>query len=240
MLVDYEYWFYGYQTLLHIKPDIISWRKELEEKYDIMDLMVFADFSPKNINMELQKIRNVTNTIIETQNTDFNRKKDMTDFIILDYLYQSAAERQGIDTYILFSGDGHFHSVVKYLIQKKHTEVVVYGVKESISNQLQSVATSVVEMPATSDVIAGCYRLIIENMNYVSQRPNIIPTFNGTVEAIAAKHKLSQEHLRVAMREMMDQGYLYQKLYRVAFNKQVKIIAANWELLIKDGLWKVE
>ena len=98
VFVDYEYWFYSYQTMFDMRPSPVLWRKEIEKNYNISDIMVFGDFSHEAINQELCKIREITNTIIETQNTDARRKKDMTDFIMLDYIYQTAAERPEIET----------------------------------------------------------------------------------------------------------------------------------------------
>lgn len=39
---------------------------ELEKQFDIEDIMIFADFSSPGIGEELAKLRNITNTIIET------------------------------------------------------------------------------------------------------------------------------------------------------------------------------
>ena len=82
-MVDFEHWFYSLKKLYHLKPDIVSWKKQLEEKYDIQDFMVFGDFSYPEIKAELPKIRRVTNTIIETEQSIGESKKDMTDFIML-------------------------------------------------------------------------------------------------------------------------------------------------------------
>ena len=51
---------------------------------------------------------------------------------------------------------------------------------------------------------------------------------------------LDVDLVRISLLEMMDKNYIYQKDYRVDFNRKVKIIAANWELLAKDGLWSYE
>ena len=91
-----------------IKPCPMIWRKKLEEKYELSDIMVFGDFTQKEISEELRKLRSITNTIIETSNVFLECKKDMTDFIMLDYIYQSVEARKDVDTYILFTGDGHF------------------------------------------------------------------------------------------------------------------------------------
>ena len=86
--VDYEHWYYSIQKNFGLKPEPVSWRRKLEEQYDLEDVMVFADFGHKGIDGELTKLRNMTNTIIETQQTFSRYKKDMTDFIMLDYIYQ--------------------------------------------------------------------------------------------------------------------------------------------------------
>ena len=75
----------------------------------------------------LNSVRAMTNTVISTQQSSPHHKKDMTDFIMLDYIYQVSAERSDVGTYILFTGDGHFQSVVKYLTQKMGKRVIVYG-----------------------------------------------------------------------------------------------------------------
>ena len=86
--IDYEHWFYSYRNLFHMTPDLVSWRKELEQKYTLEDVMVFADFSMRPIADSLNSVRAMTNTVISTQQSAPHHKKDMTDFIMLDYIYQ--------------------------------------------------------------------------------------------------------------------------------------------------------
>ena len=40
--------------------------------------------------------------------------KDYTDFIILDNIYQKALSSSDVNLFIIFSGDGHFSSVVAF------------------------------------------------------------------------------------------------------------------------------
>ena len=52
--------------------------EELDEKYTILDIMVFAEFSnDQRLNNQITPLRNITNTIIETYQQTKNRKKDM-------------------------------------------------------------------------------------------------------------------------------------------------------------------
>lgn len=238
--VDYEYWYYSYQNLYGLKPGVAAWRRELAEKCTLDDMMIFADFSSKGINGELQKLRTVTNTIIETQNTFNGHKKDMTDFIMLDYVYQTAALRPEIGVYVLFTGDGHFQSVTKYLAQRLGKEVVIYGVKDSFSKQLKDVATQCYELPKQEELLNTYYHMIVENMSYVSSRPEIIPTFLGTVQAVCRKNNAPEDLVRAALQQMLDTGLLLKKERRVDFNRKVRIVAPDWAALERAGLWNRE
>ena len=125
VFVDYEYWFYSYKNKYNLRPDTAAWRAELEKQFDIEDIMIFADFSSPGIGEELAKLRNITNTIIETGTATQYRKKDMTDFVMLDYIYQNVTSRNDVGTYIIFTGDGHFQSVVKYLVHHALDAIIV-------------------------------------------------------------------------------------------------------------------
>ena len=234
--VDFEHWYYSYQQFYHISPKISEWRKQLDEKYQLEDVMVFANFSDGEIREDLAKIRTVTNSIIETQQVT-KIEKEMTDFIMLDYIYQHVNEHPDTEVYILFTGDAHFQSAVKYLMQKKNKTVVVYGVKNAFSSQLKAVASEAVELPASDDVIRSLYPLIVENMAYVSSRFDIVPTFSATARKISEQHSISEEIVKAALNDMKRKGYLYTRKQRVSFNQFVPVLAANWDILAQAGLW---
>ena len=160
----------------------------------------------------------------------------MTDFIMLDYLYQTAVKSRHIDTYILFTGDGHFQPVTKYLIQQRKKEVVIYGVRSAFSSLLKASASKCIEYPHSEEMTHRYYDMIIRNFDYISDK-NINPTFLKTVEAVAERNQVSQDSVRSALQEMMSKGYVYQREVPIDFNRKIKIICANWERLIEDGLW---
>lgn len=239
VFVDYEYWYHSYKKQYQLIPNLSKFREMLIQKneFQISDIMVFADFSNDNLKNELPSLRSATNTIIETGNTYFGTKKDLTDFVMLDYIYQCSIARKDIDIYIIFTGDGHFQSVVKYLTQKKDLCVFVYAVEGTLSKQLQAVATDIVLLPTTEEITQRCYKAIIENMEYVSTHPPIIPTFLSTVNTISQRYGIPSEIVHASLKSMIDNGYIYQKLYRIKFNQNVKIIAADWEKLREDKLY---
>lgn len=232
--IDYEYCFYSYMDTHKIKPCPMIWKKKLEEEYELCDIMVFGDFAQKEIGEELRKLRSITNTIIETSNIFMERKKDMTDFIMLDYIYQSVEARKDIDTYILFTGDGHFQSVVKYLRQKKK-KVIVCGVRETMSSQLRSVASEMVELPIEEERYVSYFKLIASNMSYVEQFPKIVPTFMRTVENVARKNNLPEELVTDMLRRMIQKGYITKKIKKLS-NGDVRVLEACWDKMIEDGI----
>lgn len=237
VFIDYEHWYYSYQKLYGLKPDPVQWRQGLDTGIYIEDIMVFADFSHKGIQEEIGKLRSLTNTIIETQQAFSHYKKDMTDFIMLDYIYRYVIDHPGVSTYILVTGDGHFQSVVKYLLHKQEKRVIIYGVKDAFSNQLKHTGAECIQMPADGDVLKEYYKFIVQNLSYVAEKPNIIPTFMGTVNAVSARYSVPEELVHAALNEMMNKKLVYQMEQKVAFNKKVNVIKANWDKLVECGLW---
>ena len=61
VFVDFEHWFISLDKLYHIKPKIKDWRDELAKKYELNDIIFFADFSNPSLRGEIQKIREITN-----------------------------------------------------------------------------------------------------------------------------------------------------------------------------------
>ena len=165
--------------------------------------MIFADFSSPGIGEELAKLRNITNTIIETGTATQYRKKDMTDFVMLDYIYQNVTSRNDVGTYIIFTGDGHFQSVVKYLVQKRHKKVVVYGVTDTFSKRLQGVASDIRLLPDEEELNNSYMRMIVRNLAHVEAKANIIPTFWGTIEAVSKRNNVPDDRVKATLLRMM-------------------------------------
>ena len=238
VFVDYEYWFYSYQTIFGIKPSPISFRKDLEKKYNISDIMVFGDFSRGPITGELAKIREITNAIIETQNTDSHRTKDMTDFIMLDYIYQTAADRKDIKTYVIFTGDGHFHSVAKYLSHKLKKKVVIYGVRGSVSKSLKSATEDVTELPGRYELSRDIVDAIVSNFEYVERHEEIVPTFKTTVTAVSRKSGIPEKDIQDVLRCLMEDGMVKETATKLASGNTVNVLSMDKNALTEAELIK--
>ena len=85
--VDFEHWYISMENIHRTRPDIKAWHNELMKSYDVRNVVFFADFSNIKLKNEIANIRQITNSIIDTQNSG-HYKKDYTDFIMLDYIYQ--------------------------------------------------------------------------------------------------------------------------------------------------------
>ena len=146
--VDYEHWYISMYRMYSRKPDIRQWRSAVSELYDVHDILFFGDFSNPSLRAEISKIREVSSSIIETQNASSYHKKDYTDFIMLDHIYQRAITYgDNTDVFIIFSGDGHFSSAASFLVNRCGKTVAVYGIRDCLSTQLKNTASVTVEWP---------------------------------------------------------------------------------------------
>lgn len=242
--VDYEHWYISLEKLHHQKPDIKAWFNDISTKYDVKDIIFFADFSNTAIRLEIPKIREISSNIIETQNASVHHKKDYTDFIMLDHIYQKAVESHNIDTFIIFSGDGHFSSAVSFLVTRRKKEVIVYGVKDAMSAQIKNCASRSYEIPYRDEELYSCYNAIISSLKSLTDKNSkkkkekkSYPTFWATVEAVSRKNKIDKGYVTKVLRDLMEKGYVYQRSAKVSAVKTIKVLNVNWDKAKADGVW---
>ncbi|MBR4435212.1 MAG: NYN domain-containing protein [Clostridia bacterium] len=237
--VDYEYWFYSYMNKYSMRPDPSAWRQELEKQFKLIDIMIFADFNSPNIGEELAGLRSITNTIIETGTATQVRKKDMTDFVMLDYIYQSVGDRSDVGTYIIFTGDGHFQSVIKYLSQKCGKNVVVYGVESTFSKRLQAVSSNTVLLPGKEELDGFYSKMIIKHFARLNNKRNIIPTFWDTVEAVSKYNNVSRDAVKSSLLKLIASEYINQKEIKTG-KENVRILAPDWDKMRRDKFYDLQ
>lgn len=238
IFVDYEHWFISFEKLYQKKPDIKAFRDELAQSYEIVDISFFADFSHPSLRAEISRIRAVTGSIIETQNASSHYKKDFTDFIMLDHIYQEALMRSNIDTFIIFSGDGHFSSVVSFLKTKCRKEVGIYGVKGAISQTLRNAADWAIEVSGVDQEFLERAKMILGNLKALQDargKKKVRITFWATAEAVAKSYGVDKNEIADALRKLLEKGYLSQRYIRSG-TKSVKVIDIDWDKCKKDGL----
>lgn len=237
--VDFEHWYISLERMYSVKPDVKAWAEELRESYDVEEIVIFADFSNPGLRGELEKIRNVTNMVIDTKNQSEHYKKDFTDFIMLDYIYQRAMTKKNIDTFIIFTGDGHFTSVVRFIINQCRRKVGIYGVTGATSSQLKSSASWCRELPSDSEIYKTYYKFIVDNFNYLTVHREFIK--NGSpekiTERVSKQNRVDRRSIKSALDQMIRDGYVYKTTATDEKGKKLQILKPNWELLRRDGLW---
>ena len=238
--VDFEHWYISLERMYSVKPDVKAWAEELRKNYDVEEIAIFADFSNTGLRGELEKIRNVTNIIIDTKNQSEHYKKDFTEFIMLDYIYQRAMTKKNIDTFIIFTGDGHFTSVVRFIINQCRRKVGIYGVTGATSSQLKASASWCCELPSDSEIYKTYYKLIVDNFNYLTVHREFIK--NGSpekiTERVSRQNKIDRRSVKSALEQMIRDGYVYKTTVPDEKGKKVQILKPNWDLLRRDGLWQ--
>ena len=237
--VDYEHWYISMNKLYNMKPNIQGWIKEMNEKYDVKEVTFFADFSNLSLSNEIPRIREVTNNIIQTTNAGAHYKKDFTDFIMLDHIYQRAMSADDVDTFIIFSGDGHFSSVVSCLKNKCRKDVGIYGIKDAFSTQLKNTASWYTELPNENEAFAPYYQMILNNLKNLENKRyrNAKPTYARTVEVVSEFNSVSPEKVKQGLDSLINKGYILKEDIRVD-SKKVTTLKARWHLLIKDNIWQ--
>lgn len=237
--VDYEHWYISLERQYSVKPDVKGWAADLKEKYEVDEIAIFADFSNPGLRGELEKIRDVTNMIIDTKNQSEHYKKDFTDFIMLDYIYQRAMTRKDIDTFIIFTGDGHFNSVVRFIINQCRKKVGIYGITNATSSQLKASASWSRELPSDSEIYRTYYKLIVDNFNYLTVHREFTEngTFEKVVERVSKSGRVDKKSITDALNRMIEEGYVYKAVSLDDKGKKVQILKPNWELLSRDRLW---
>lgn len=235
--IDYEYWLFSLRNGFHMFPDVPAWAASLHESYAMTEFRFFGDFTQEIMAKDINKIRQVSNLIIETKNGDSHLKKDFTDFIMLDSIYQCAIYAD-VDVFVLFTGDGHFISVASFLKNRLRKKVVVYGIRDSFSSVLKETASEWHEIPSDQNILSNCYKLILESIAYLESHARTArPSFRGTVQSVAERNEINEDIVTAALRRLMEKGYITQKVERISFNQQIRVLCVDWEKAARDGLW---
>ena len=223
--VDYEHWYISLKNNYGLQPNIKAWFEDLNSKFNLTEVNFFADFSHKSLADEIGRIRLFSNKIIDTRSPN-GVKKDFTDFIILDNMYQKALSSDDIEVFILFSGDGHFGSVTSFLKNFYHKQVVIYGVNGSFSKQLKETANVFYTLPTEADINESFYKSIFDYLK-TSPRPN----YNEAIETAAKKNRgnASKQKIASAMKTLMENDVISERAIANSKGKKQKMLFVDWE-----------
>lgn len=238
--VDYEYWYVALDRHYHTRPDLAAWKAELCEKYDLKDLVVYGNFANNSLRAELPAISEIAEHIVETQIPFRTHKKDQTEFLLLNGIYQRALTDPDVEAYVLFSGDGHFAPALEFLRDKCGKTVDIYAVRDSYSRQLIAAATLSTLTPEEVDWTAKCANMILTNLKYleanvIGDKP-VRPSFRATVDAVSRYRHLPKADVEQTLCWMLDNGYAEQYVEYLG-EKDVRLIRVNWDKCSEAGLY---
>lgn len=228
--VDYESWFVSMTVNYGMKPDIKGWYESLSKRVNLVEAIFFADFSQKSLADEIKRIRLYSNKIIDTRNPT-GVKKDFTDFIILDNIYQKAMMSEGLDVFILFSGDGHFSSAASFLKNICGKEVGIYGVRGSFSRQLQETASWTVTLPTEEELLENDYNLILTEL----KNTKTMLDANLLINNLTSKNKsVKKQSLLDSLDRLQKDGTIISR----TIGKSKNVLFVDWEKAKKEGYIK--
>jgi hypothetical protein len=232
---DYEYWFWSLYNQYGEKPDVSKVIHQIKKHGKLIDVYFFGDFTSELMQKEREKLRRIANNIIDCAS---NNKKDYTDFIMLDNIYQTILKRPDIEQYILITGDGHFHSAAAFLKNFVDKPVGVIAVKGSFSEQLKNTASWHYEL--TPNNPSGQFRPnVLQSIDW-AERKGYAPTFGRTIEAGERFHKIDRAKLAVALSGLINDGYIRQEVKKTPKGNDIRVLVVDWDLVKRHGIWKPE
>ena len=125
-------------------------------------------------------------------------------------------------------------------LKDRRKNVISYGVTGAYSGMLREAACEAVTVPDDDEIYLHYRDYIIDNLAYVVDNGKIIPTFNGTIDAVSEKHGLQPQAVKKVLIRLIEEGYIYQRPHSFGIGKTVKRLAANWDRLIAEGLFLVQ
>jgi len=144
LFIDFEYFVYGAEDS-RMAPPPPGQLMELAARYgQVATAKAFGNNEVLDrLRMELRAAS--TEAILCTSGGGA-KTKDVTDFFMLDSIYQTAYTQGHVDHYIVVTGDGHFASVVAYLRYRLQKNTVVVAYPDSVSPELQTAANEFVPL----------------------------------------------------------------------------------------------
>lgn len=235
VFIDYESLFWGLFNKYGETPDLNSFINELKKRGRIERIKVFGDFKGE-MEEELSKIRTITNEITNcSTNRNKETKKEFTDFIMLDHIYQTIFNQPEIEQYILVTGDGHFHSVATFLRTFKDKVVGIFGVFGSLSPQLVNCSTWGIEIKPQNNTQNHYQAKVLKTILWAEQQ-NHKPTFRKTVEVASKYYRVEQAKFTASLSKLIESGYIKQEEETTPKGITIPVLIADWSLINKHNL----
>jgi hypothetical protein len=234
VFVDYDTWFWTKHNNRY-SNSIDGLFERIKKSGMIAHVAIYGDFSKDFIKDERSRLevkypRMVRDSAAHKDENNTTKKKDLTDFYLLDDIYQTLFTNPTINQFILIAGDGHFHSALAHLKMYHQKEVGVYALKGTLSPLLKNTATWFVELEPEFDFdFCSVFRLLHNN-----EKKGLYSYFSSVTSYLSN----NIENAANAVSYILNEGYAYQEHIQVPNFGERKVIRVNWSKVEEDGLWQ--
>ncbi|MEW6446627.1 MAG: NYN domain-containing protein [Bacillota bacterium] len=234
IFIDYESLFYGLLDQHRVKPfDIgtVDRISQLASEYgQITKIDAFADFEcNEDLKKEMTRLRSKG---VDPHHVTRVKEKSYTDFVMLDWIYRTVLENT-VDVFVVVTGDGHFAPCLGYIHNRLGREVIVIGVRGSVSSQLHDAASQVIQLPplpaggsipgepAVEEIMRNLIRLLDEG-----ERRYPAISFGKSVDVAVNRGLGSRDTLVYCLSRLMEEGAV-ERFERDHLGKTYKLIRLN-------------
>jgi uncharacterized LabA/DUF88 family protein len=228
VFIDYESLYFSFLNKFACAPDLFPMIDDVKKHGKVLKVKVFGDFTKPELNQERNRIRTVTSDITDCSNESTVNKKDFTDFIMLDQMYQEIIQNPVVKQFVLFTGDGHFSSIATFMKTFMDKIVGVYGVPGTLSHQLRECSSWTKLMNVIDEEDAVYQANLLRNFRIIESR-GMMPTFMKTVENVQRIYGGSANKYELILREMISDGYVRRELRALSPERQFQMLIPDWE-----------
>jgi len=239
VFVDYENWFWNVYNN-NANNDIDSIFNEIKKTSQIVHIVIYADFTQDFIKdeksrLELKYPRMVHDCGAYNTNGDKTHiKKDLTDFYLLDDIYQTLFTNPRIEQFIIIAGDGHFHSVITHLRMFHEKKVGVFAIKGSLSPLIKNNSDWYVEV---DPLFTHDFSKILSTL-YNNEERKFVSYFNGVVTNCVNYFGTDRNETVSSLSYLINNEYVRQEQVVISGEGERKVLVAEWTKIEADDLWK--
>ncbi|MDR0292982.1 MAG: NYN domain-containing protein [Oscillospiraceae bacterium] len=234
VFIDYEYLYISFMKQYSCPPMLDEICDEIKQHGKVAKIYVFGDFTKPELSQERNRVRTVTSNIIDCGNESTINRKDFTDFIMLDHIYQELIQNPAVEQFVFFTGDGHFASSATFLRNFMEKTVGVYGIAGTLSRQLCNCSSWTKELHAIDGDELEYQTNLLKNLHNAESK-GAIATFMKTIEFTIRSYGGDQYRYEQILRDLIEQGYVNNALCTLFPERgEFRMLTVNWERVKKE------
>jgi len=226
VFIDYESLHISFNNVFKTKPDLKTLVEDFRKVGRLVSIKVFGDFTKPELSLERNRIRTITNFIIDCGSETTDIRKDFSDFIMLDHIYQDTISNDHIKQFIVVTGDGHFSSVATFLRMHMDKIVGVYSIRDSLARQLRECASWTRVIEVVDDEEEEYVRRLAYSLRRAEDEGKIA-TFMKTCEVVSNYHQLEFDTCRRVLQMMITKGLVSTELTTAYGNREMQRLLVN-------------